>query len=123
MQMWVSREYKRGTITYTAPIDGHFPRPVDDFPPIREPRGYGNSERLAIGITVGSSVSFSVRRSRDVDWWDTLLYGVGRDLLPPHRYRSRWTVLEYPFLYKLRLPQLRGPTQPLPPSIRSSFGS
>lgn len=110
-------------VTYAAPahLNGHVPRPVDDFPPVREPRGYGNSGCLAIDVALGSSVSFPIRRPRDVDWWNTFLCGVGRDLLPPHRYRPRWTVFEDPCLHKLCLPQLRGPTQPPSPSIRCPF--
>ena len=116
---WTQKEM----VTYTVPIDGHVPRPIDDFPPIREPRGYRHSGHLAVSIALGSSVPFPIRRFWDVDWWNAFLYGVGCDLLPPYGYRSRRAVLEYPLLHKLRLPQPRGSTQPLPPSIRSSLGS
>ena len=113
---------QKETITYTAHFDGHFPRPVDNFLSIREPRGYRNSGCFDVDIALGPSVSFAIRRPRDMNRWNTLLCGVGRDLLPPYRYRPRWPVFKNPFFHELGLPQPRGPARPLPPSVRSPFG-
>ena len=108
-------------IAYTAHFDGHVPRSVDNLSSIHEPRGYGDSCRFYVGVALGSSMTFPIRQAWDVDWRNTLLCGIGRDLLPPHGYRPRRTIFEYPFLHKLCLPQLRCPAHPPTSSIGSSF--